>query len=212
MHYNRLNPGPAGGVLKGSMDTQPRDRDLVISLQGGDLNALGVLFDRHQTMVYRTALAIVGDTDSAADILQEAFLRLHRFALRVDPTRPLEPWLYRVTANLSYSWVKRRGRWLTRLGDLAEYLGGDRRESPDDLAESESSWRDIQKAVGCLPLPQRIVVVLHYLNDQSVEQIADILSVPEGTVKSRLHYGRKELRRRLGLERELVAGAWYEVT
>jgi RNA polymerase sigma-70 factor (ECF subfamily) len=194
------------------MDSRLRDRELVISLQGGDLNALGVLFDRHQTMVYRTALAIIGDTDAAADILQEAFLRLHRFAKRVDPARPLEPWLYRVTANLSYSWVKRRGRWFSRLGDLAEYLVGDTRETPDDLAESESSWREIQKAVVSLPLAQRVVVVLHYLNDQSVEQIAEILSIPEGTVKSRLHYGRKELRRRLGLDRELVAGAWYEVT
>ena len=194
------------------MESWQRDHELVISLQGGDLNALGVLFDRHQTMVYRTALAIVGDTDAAADILQEAFLRLHRFAQRVDPARPLEPWLYRVTANLSYTWVKRRGRWLSRLGDLAEYLAGETRETPDDLAESESSWREIQKAVVSLPLAQRIVVVLHYLNDQSVEQIAEILSIPEGTVKSRLYYGRKELRRRLGLERELVAGAWYEVT
>ena len=194
------------------MESRQRDHELVISLQGGDLNALGVLFDRHQTMVFRTALAIVGDTDAAADILQEAFLRLHRFAQRVDPARPLEPWLYRVTANLSYTWVKRRGRWLSRLGDLAEYLAGETRETPDDLVESESSWREIQKAVVSLPLAQRIVVVLHYLNDQSVEQIAEILSIPEGTVKSRLYYGRKELRRRLGLERELVAGAWYEVT
>ena len=194
------------------MESRQRDHELVISLQGGDLNALGVLFDRHQTMVFRTALAIVGDTDAAADILQEAFLRLHRFAQRVDPARPLEPWLYRVTANLSYTWVKRRGRWLSRLGDLAEYLAGETRETPDDLVESESSWREILKAVVSLPLAQRIVVVLHYLNDQSVEQIAEILSIPEGTVKSRLYYGRKELRRRLGLERELVAGAWYEVT
>ena len=91
------------------------DGELILQLQDGSLEALGKLYDRHQRMVYRTALVITGDVDAAADLLQDVFLRLHRFASHVDPQRPLEPWLYRMTANLSYTWVKRSRRWLRPL-------------------------------------------------------------------------------------------------
>src|SRR5512137_2934477 len=98
------------------------DKELVILLQAGSLEALGLLYDRYQRMVYRTALAITGDPDAAADLLQDVFLRLHRFARRIDTERPLEPWLYRVTTNLAYTWVKRHNRWTKSLEDIAEWL------------------------------------------------------------------------------------------
>jgi len=87
------------------------DRELLLLLCQGSLEALGLLYDRYQRMVYRTALAITGDPDAAADLLQDVFLRLHRFVGRFDLDRPLEPWLYRVTTNLSYTRVKSRSRW-----------------------------------------------------------------------------------------------------
>ena len=83
------------------------DRELVLQLQEGDLAALGDLFDRHQRLVYRTAVGITGDEQVASDLLQDVFLRVHRFARHIDPDRPLEPWLYRTTANLTYTWMKR---------------------------------------------------------------------------------------------------------
>jgi RNA polymerase sigma-70 factor (ECF subfamily) len=90
------------------------DSELVFSLQAGSLEALGVLYDRHRRLVFRTALAITGDAEAAADLLHDVFLRLFRFAAHIDPHRPLEPWLYRMTTNLSYTWVKRRQRWCGR--------------------------------------------------------------------------------------------------
>jgi DNA-directed RNA polymerase specialized sigma24 family protein len=64
------------------------NREFILQLQNGSLEALGVLYDRHQFLVYRTAQAITGDTEAAADLLQDVFLHLHRFADRVDPDRP----------------------------------------------------------------------------------------------------------------------------
>ncbi|MEJ2012115.1 MAG: sigma factor, partial [Anaerolineales bacterium] len=64
------------------------DKALVLRLQDGDLEALGVLYDRHRSLVYRTALAITGEPETAADLLHDVFLRLHRFAHRIDPERP----------------------------------------------------------------------------------------------------------------------------
>lgn len=101
------------------------DADLILELQRGSLEALGSLYDRHRQLVYRTALAVTGDAEAASDLLQDVFLRLHRFADRVDTNRPLEPWLYRVTANLSYTWVKQRQRWYRPLEDIAEWFSGE---------------------------------------------------------------------------------------
>jgi RNA polymerase sigma-70 factor (ECF subfamily) len=165
----------------------------------GNLDALGLLYDRYQHMVYRTALAITGDSDAAADLLQDVFLRLHRFAPLVDVERPLEPWLYRVTANLSYTWVKRHKSWSKSLEDIAEWLISGRKNPPLQQAEFDDSWAQVQQAVLALPLSQRVVVVLYYVNDLSLQEIADILDIPVGTVKSRLHYGRQALREHLGL-------------
>ena len=175
------------------------DCDLILKLQQGSLEALGQIYDRHQRLVYRTALVITGDPEAAADLLQDVFLRLHRFADHIDPSRPLEPWLYRMTTNLSYTWVKRSQRWLPSLEEVAEWLIGIRRSSTNLLPEPDDEWQQVQKAVSSLPLSQRVVVVLYYVNDLSLQEISEILNVPVGTVKSRLHYGREVMKKKLGL-------------
>ena len=150
-------------------------------------------------MVFRTALAITGDQDAACDLLQDVFLRLFRFAERIDSNRPLEPWLYRMTTNLTYTWVKRNNCWMHSLEDVAEWLVGTSKNMPHEVAEKRDDWDQVQRAVSTLPLPQRVVIVLYYLNELSLGEISDILEVPEGTIKSRLYYGRLALKKNLGL-------------
>jgi RNA polymerase sigma-70 factor (ECF subfamily) len=188
------------------------DHRLIERIQQGSLDALGVIYDRHRRLVYRTALAICNDPDAAADLLQDVFLRLYRFANRIDLNRPLEPWLYRVTTNLSYTWVKRHHRWTRPLDDIAEWLAGSRKQSPQYLAEASEESRRVQAAIANLPLPQRVVVVLYYVNDLSLQEIAEILDIPEGTVKSRLHYGRQALKSYLGMGGEALPEMQYEFT
>jgi RNA polymerase sigma-70 factor, ECF subfamily len=194
------------------LDTNP-DGELIQQLCHGSLVALGVLYDRYQLMVYRTALAITGDPEAAADLLQDVFLRLHRFVKRVDPQRPLEPWLYRMTANLSYTWVKRHQRWAKSLEDIAEWLVGGKKNPPLQQVELNDTWEEVQKALLALPLPHRVVVVLYYIDDLPLQDIADILDIPVGTVKSRLYYGRQALKDHLGLlSGEGKPGIRYEFT
>ncbi len=189
------------------------DSQLIISLQAGSLEALGVLYDRHRGLVFRTAVAITGDSEAAADLLQDVFLRLHRFADHIDPSRPLEPWLYRMTTNLSYTWVKHRQRWLQPVEDVADWLAGARKDTPAYQAEMDDSWRQVKQAVLSLPLSHRGVVVLYYVNDLSLQEIAEILDIPVGTVKSRLHYGREALKHSLGLMAgEIMPELLYEFT
>ncbi len=192
--------------------SQNVDHQLILQLQSGDLNALGALFDRHRHLVYRTALAITNDVEVASDLLQDVFLRVHRFSHRIDPERPFEPWLYRVTTNLAYSWMKRRNRLIRYLKEMAEWLSRERNPTPHHLAERGEEFRWVQQAVASLPLAQRVVVVLYYVNDLSLQEISGILDIPVGTVKSRLHYGRLALKKHLGLQREMLAEVHYEFT
>ena len=186
------------------------DRELVLQLQGGSLEALGALYDRHSRLVYRTALVIAGDSEAASDLLQDVFLRLHRFADRVDPERPLEPWLYRMTVNQSHDWVKRMNRWSQPLEDFVDWLAGAGKNPPYEAVERKDEWQQVQQVISSLPLNQRIVVVLYYLNDQSMKEISDILDVPVGTVKSRLHYGRLALKKKLELQKDILPDFKFE--
>ena len=173
------------------------DSFLIQSLCDGDLSALGILYDKYRLQVFRTALAITHDRQAAEDILQECFLRVNTYARRIDRTLPLEPWLYRVTVNLAYTWVTRRSRWLTSLEDIIDRLVAPARTMSEHHAEQSELQAIIQQSIDSLPPTQRMTVILYYLNDLSLKEIAYILDCPVGTVKSRLYYGREQLKARL---------------
>lgn len=174
------------------------DADLIVKLRAADLNALGILFDRYYAQVFRTANAITHETAVAEDIAQDCFLRLHRYAHRIDTRLPLAPWLYRVTVNLSYTWVSRHKKRRVSLEAVVDYLMSPSRSAPDQIAENSGLQEAIRQAIRELNFNQRVVVVLHYMNGLSLEEIADTLNCPVGTVKSRLYYAREHLRHRLG--------------
>ena len=193
------------------METTSDTKQLVLNLQGGSPEALGGLYDQYNRLVYRTALGILGEPETASDLLQEVFLRLYRFAKRIDPDRPLEPWLYRMTVNLSYTWVKRR-RWLQPLEDIADWLAGDRRQQPSVQYEENEIIDLVAKAITHLPLPQRSVIVLYYINDCSLQEVSEILAIPAGTVKSRLHYARLTLKEYMDVHGDAQKGLNLEYT
>ncbi len=190
---------------------QSDDSQLIARLQSGDIEALGELYDRYRLQVYRTALSVVRDPDLAEDITQETFLRLHRYSLRVDRTLPLSPWLYRVTVNLCYTWASRRKRWQTRLTSWFDRLLDTTLAGPEQTAEQQDELRALQVAIDNLPINQLVVIVLYYQQGLKLQAIADILERPVGTVKSRLHYGRENLRQSLIADPSSVAVA-YEFT
>lgn len=158
---------------------------------------MGALYDRYRLLVFHTALAITRERQAAEDILQECFLRLNSYAPRIDVTLPLEPWLYRVTVNLSYTWVTRRARWIVSLESVLDRLVAPARTTTEYHAEMSELQSAIQQAINALPPPQRMTVILYYLNGLSLKEISYILDCPVGTIKSRLYYGREQLKRQL---------------
>ncbi|MDY7080172.1 MAG: RNA polymerase sigma factor [Chloroflexota bacterium] len=195
------------------MTAQHADGCLVVRIRDGDIDALGELYERYKTTVYRTALAVTRDEGASEDILQEAFLRVYTYAHSIDETVPLGPWLYRVTVNLAYSWTSRVKRWLNTLQDVFDHWTSSTQWYPEAMAE-EQEWQQIlQQAIDALPPRHRVVVILHYLEGLSLKEIAYVIDVPEGTVKSRLHYARESLRGIISeREHRLVPEVAYDFT
>jgi RNA polymerase sigma-70 factor, ECF subfamily len=178
-------------------EEQP-DGVLVERLRQNDLSALELLFERYRAQVYRTAYAVTHDAAAADDILQDTMLKVYKHANRIDLSLPLAPWLYRVTVNLAYTWTTRsRNRWVS-IENMVDHLVSPIRNAPDKVAEHREQSDQIEKALDILPFNQRIVVILHYLEEMDLQEIANVLELPVGTVKSRLYYARENLRRQLG--------------
>ena len=163
----------------------------------GDMHALEALFRKYQASVYQTALGVTRDPQVAEEVLQDTFYRLYRYAGRLDGSLPLAPWLYRVSINLCYNPLKSLRAWTDSFHELAERLFSPSSTSPERTAERNELQALVQAALGTLDAKHRVVLVLYYLHDYAVNEIAEITGVPEGTVKSRLFHARKLLRQHL---------------
>jgi RNA polymerase sigma-70 factor, ECF subfamily len=170
------------------------DSELIALAREGSSEAAGALFDRYWEHAWRAAYAVTADRtladDAAQDAVQRAFGALDSF----DETRPFAPWLKRIAANRAVD-LLRRGQRLTALDrDIAWETAV--LEQRDDLSV-------VAQAVAALDPQKRVVVVLRYWLDFSVEDIAGVLGVPVGTVASRLSRALSQLRH--VLEEEHVA-------
>lgn len=180
-----------------STAVEPTDAELVERLRTQDLDALGALFDRYYADVFRSAVVITQDNAAADDIAQEAFLRIHRYASRIDTSLPLLPWLYRVTVNLAFTWLSRQRKRRIPLDFVIDRLISPIWLAPDSIVENTEMQDRVRQAITKLTDNQRLVIVAHYMAELSLEEIAEAMHCPVGTVKSRLYYARENLRRHL---------------
>lgn len=189
-----------------------KEAELVTRAKGGDMMAFEALYDMHKGSLFRTVVAITSNRQAAEEILQEAFLRAFK---RIDEIRegaPLAPWLYRVAINLAYDWTRRRQRWHTALDDLIGRLQIVTSPSPEQTIEERELYDLVYEAIERLDFKHRTTLVLFYMHDFSLEEVASIMECPVGTVKSRLYYARKKLRRELLADQRLPRGVAYEYT
>ncbi|MBC8161753.1 MAG: RNA polymerase sigma factor [Roseiflexaceae bacterium] len=178
-------------------EAEPSDALLLGRIAAGDLDALEGLHERYRRPVYTLAHGITRSQETAEEVLQDTFYRLYTNAGKLDAAQPLLPWLYRVATNLSYNSVRRRWNILEPLTLLTERLFAPQRRSPEHLAEQRELQDIVHATLQEIPLNHRAVLTLYYLHEYSILEIADILELPEGTIKSRLHHARKLLKARL---------------
>lgn len=204
----------AGAVSRaGSEDPRAVDPDLplVHRWRGGDLRAFGELVRRHQRKVFGLLIRMLGDRDEAEDAAQETFLNLHRHGHRFRSESRFSTFVYRVAVNAALNRRRSQGRRRAHLEQLAsgqavgQALPVTPRDPEDAIGGDEVRAR-VQSCLLGLPAALRAPVVLYDIEGMSYGEIAEILQIAEGTVKSRIHRARHALREQLAeLAREVGA-------
>lgn len=184
----------APGRPPAALPADARETDAVAGSHG----AREALLVRCRRTAYLVALQLLGDREQAMDVAQDTVLKLIRSPDRYDGTRPLTPWVAAVVRNLVVDLVRRRK--VRRADSLETLLAEERIEVPDggDSPLAQAERRELQdrvaRAVQGLPPAFREVVVLRDYQDLSYEEIAGVIGIPRGTVMSRLHRARCQLR------------------
>lgn len=178
------------------------DEELVRRYLKGDGDAFSSLVKRHETRVYNVCLRILGNREDARDATQEAFLTAIRKISQFRGDAAFTTWLHRVAVNACYDALRKRKRQ-PMLHLVAE---GDRQGEAEpgppepDPADAVAAGMDVARALSKVPEDYRIALVLADVQDLPYEEIARVLDVPLGTVKSRVHRGRIALARALCLD------------
>jgi RNA polymerase sigma-70 factor, ECF subfamily len=167
-------------------------------------DAIARLLPEYRDRVFALCLSIVGDRAAADDVAQEVFVKVWRSLPGFDGRSALSTWIYAIARNASLSALRGRRRTgsLSEAAVLAEaedqVLRSGREPGSTEAAESEMDGRRIEAWVARLPEKQQQVVRLYYLRECSVDEVAKMLGLPSGTVKTLLHRGRERLRELAG--------------
>ena len=163
--------------------------------QRGDAQAWRTLVERYEMRLLYFVRRLVDDERDAWDVLQQTWMSALKSIGRLDEPRALRTWLYRIARNEAINHLRRNGRRMeTSDSEAVENVVDD---SADDEIGSAETAEQVHAALSRLSLRHREVLTLHFLEDASLEEIAEILEVPAGTVKSRLFYARAALREQL---------------
>jgi len=186
------------------------DEALAIRCRGSDEEAFAELVDRHKHGLCRFVAQLIGARDSE-DLAQEVFLRAYQALPRFRGEATFRTWLYRIARNRCFTELRRRGRqgeWFSLTEDVTETLLLPESSGPElaeEIARADLSAR-VREAMAVLPAPYRGVLTLFYLDELRYEEIAVVLDVPVGTVKTWIHRARLRLRDVLIEEAECAMG------
>lgn len=180
------------------VDTPIDDAQLVSEMRCGDSEATNELVARYRPSAFRFALQLTGNREDALDVAQDAMLRFVDSIDRFDPSRPVQPWLFRIVRNKAYDLGRRqkvrRAQSLDELLEKGMPAPVEVSDHPSRRLELELLQRRVWSGLRQLPKKQREILVLREYQDLSYSEIAEVLKVPTGTVMSRLHRARKALR------------------
>jgi RNA polymerase sigma-70 factor (ECF subfamily) len=175
------------------------DNRLITDCREGNTAAFGELVSRYQDRLFNTVVRLVDNSEDARDVVQEAFLHAYQSLHSFKGDSLFFTWLYRIAVNTAIS-MKRKQRHLLRIQP-----GGEDKNAIDPLDPSETSRpghaiemaeeeRKVHDALGKLSAEHRVVLVMKDMEGMKYEEMAEILAVPVGTIRSRLHRARLEIR------------------
>jgi len=183
------------------------DLTLVQRARSGDDRAFRLLVERYQKKVYAVALGMVKDREDAMDVVQEAFVKVHRSLENFKADATFYTWLYRITVNVCIDVIRRRGAMRTdavefdesiqhdlteaNLGGVSSQLGA----NPEKALLRRELGEKIEEALSQIPEKHRAILLLRELDGLSYEELAHVLDIPKGTVMSRLFHARAKVQK-----------------
>ena len=175
------------------MDADP-DIQLVKLCQSGDISAFEELVCKYKDRIYRLAYKMLGGADDVDDVAQEIFLKAYRGIKKFRLQSSFSTWLVQIAVNYCISHLKSQRKFKSLSLNVISKRSSAETQA---IAERNEKREKVYQAINSLPLKRRAVIVLHYFEDYTCEEIADVLNCSVGTVKSRLFYARKDLKDRL---------------
>ncbi|MGH7179241.1 MAG: RNA polymerase sigma factor [Tepidisphaeraceae bacterium] len=188
---------PQVDVVDISSDAR-NDEALLASYRRGDRGSFAVLVNRYQRELFHFLVRFLGDRAAAEDVFQETFLQVHQSADQFDPTRRFRPWLFTIAANKARDLIRSQAR--RPVNPLQATINPSDDESgefidlmeavpslPDEPLQRQELQDSVQKTVLSMPEHLREILLLSYFHQFPYKQISEILQIPLGTVKSRLH-------------------------
>jgi RNA polymerase sigma-70 factor (ECF subfamily) len=175
------------------------DQELIDRYLAGDADAFATLVRRHEGQVYRLCLRVLGNPDDAADAAQDALVAVARKLGSFRGDARFSTWLHRVAMNVCYDHLRAAKRRPTVRRLIDDGSTPDFGPPVADHADEVAGTRDAAAALALVPEDFRVALVLADVQDLPYDEIAKILEVPVGTVKSRVHRGRVALARALGI-------------
>ena len=204
-------------IFKTSKSSEERESEratehaLIQRCKNGDIGAFDELFKRYEKRVFNCAFHICGNYHDASDITQEAFIRVFNSVQTFRGDANFLTWIYRIVTNVYLD--ERKKSKAHRQTSLDEFIELDENSVtrqivddnplPAEIFESKERAEIVQTAINSLPEYQRIIVTLYHVDSLSYDEIADVLQLPIGTVKSRLNRARLALAEILGARPEL---------
>lgn len=169
---------------------------LISRAREGDQEAFRQLVERYQGAVHNLAYRMLGDPQDAEDAAQEIFVRIYRQLGRYDPARKFSTWTLAIATNYCIDQMRRRRMQLVPLENIIPWARA-RDAGPEGEAITQEARDEVQRLIGRLPEKYRAPLVLRYFEELSCAEIAEVLGMPEGTVKTQIHRARKTLEKLL---------------
>lgn len=176
--------------------------EIITRCQNGDPNAFEALFQEYKGLVFKNAILMIGNREAAEEVLQDVFMAVWDSLGKFNPKRAkFTTWLHRITVNRCIdNHRKEQAPTLSFDDEMANMPNVNNSDLPEEALINKLEYERLMRAISRLDIKHRPALVFRYFNDLSYKDIADILDIPLGTVKSRIHNALCMLRKQISLD------------
>lgn len=172
------------------------EKELVIKIQSGDMNAFGKLFEVYKSEAFKYSYLITGNKNISEDIVQEAFINCYSHIKSLKNQEQFKSWFFKMLTRIAWRYSKKEKKSVP-VDNIFEKADDEKKDESINQYLRKEQTDMLHEAIEKLDIKQKTVIVLYYFNELTVKEIANIMGCFEGTVKSRLYSARRKLKNNL---------------